>query len=182
MAKKRKAQARAQEDKPDIELDPRESRKRIKTFEDVADSDDEFHLNQDEIRLGEAPEAKRRRKWAEQEEFLQPSDEEVLGYSDEEEQSDEEEDRGPTRKRAQAQESDEGEEHDQDDDDEEPTGWGTSKADLYGADEIETEEQALEEEAEARRLQKKQLESMNAADYGFDEDDWQQTESQDPAT
>lgn len=182
MAKKRKAQARAQEEKPDVELDPRESRKRIKTYEDVADSDDEFHLNQDEIRLGEAPEAKRRRKWAEQEEFLQPSDEEVLGYSDEEEQSDEEDNRSSTRKRTQAQESDEDEGHDQDDEDEEPTGWGTSKADLYGADEIETEEQALEEEAEARRLQKKQLESMNAADYGFDEDDWQQTEPQDPAT
>lgn len=182
MAKKRKAQARAAEGKPDIELDPRESRKRIKTYEDVADSDDEFHLNQDEVRLGEAPEAKRRRKWAEQEEFLQPSDEEVLGYSDEEEQSDEEDNRRPTRRRTQAQESDEGEEHDQDDEYEEPTGWGTSKADLYGADEIETEEQALEEEAEARRLQKKQLESMNAADYGFDEDDWRQTGSQDPAT
>jgi U3 small nucleolar RNA-associated protein 3 len=48
-----------------------------------------------------------------------------------------------------------------------------SKGDIYGADEIETEEQALEEEAEALRLQKKQLQSMTAADYGFDESEWQ---------
>lgn len=62
-----------------------------------------------------------------------------------------------------------------------PSGWLVSKLvlliwwiDLYGADQIETEEQALEEEAEALRLQKKQLEQMRAADYGFDEDEWQQ--------
>ena len=55
----------------------------------------------------------------------------------------------------------------------EEEGWGTSKADLYGADAIETEEQALEEEAEALRLQKKQLQAMSAADYGFDESEWQ---------
>ncbi|KAK4506991.1 hypothetical protein PRZ48_000725 [Zasmidium cellare] len=176
MAKKRKASGRSQESSGPAELDPRDSKKRINTYEDVADSDDEFHLNQDEIRLGEEPEAKRRRKWAEQEEFLEPSDEEVLGYSEDEEASEDDEParlNGKSRKADRDGEGDEEEEQDEDGEDAQ-LGWGTSKADLYGADEIETEEQALEEEAEALRLQRKQLESMQAADYGFDEDEWQQ--------
>ncbi|PPJ59611.1 hypothetical protein CBER1_01193 [Cercospora berteroae] len=140
------------------------AKKRIHTFEDVAGSDDEFHLNQDEIRLGEEPAAKRRRKIAEDEEFLQPSDEEVLGHSEveEEESSD-----------------DESADHrggDEEDDDEGVAGWGTSKDALYGHDAIETEEQALDEEKEAIRLQKRQLHQMRAADYGFDEDEWQTTD------
>lgn len=52
------------------------------------------------------------------------------------------------------------------------SGWGTSKRDYYNADRIETEADALEEEAEARRLQKKQLQGMTEADYGFDELEW----------
>lgn len=35
---------------------------RINTYEDVADSEDEFFLNQDKILLDEGPEAKRMRK------------------------------------------------------------------------------------------------------------------------
>ena len=50
--------------------------------------------------------------------------------------------------------------------------WGTSKTDYYNADQIETEADALEEEAEAIRLQKKQLQKMTDADFGFDEIDW----------
>lgn len=51
-------------------------------------------------------------------------------------------------------------------------GWGTSKKDYYDADVIETEADALEEEAEARRLQQKQLQGMTEADFGFDEAEW----------
>lgn len=51
-------------------------------------------------------------------------------------------------------------------------GWGPSKKDYYNADAIETEQDALDEEAEARRLQKKQLQAMSEAAYGFDEDEW----------
>ncbi|KAF2208851.1 hypothetical protein CERZMDRAFT_101062 [Cercospora zeae-maydis SCOH1-5] len=143
------------------------AKKRIHTFEDVAGSDDEFHLNQDEIRLGEEPAAKRRRKLAEDEEFLQPSDEEVLGHSEAEESSDEES--GNNRDVEEEEEDDAG-----------VAGWGTSKDALYGHDAIETEEQALEEEQEGIRLQKRQLQQMRAADYGFDEDEWQ-TADQDGA-
>lgn len=182
MAKKRKAAARSQEPAAVSELDPRDSRKRIRTYEDVADSDDEFHLNHDKIRLDEAPDAKRRRKWAEQEEFLQASDEEVLGYSEIEEEASDLEDAPATRNKPQLREQS-GDEDDarSDANGDEDLGWGTSRADLYGTDAIETEEQALEEEAEALRLQKKQLEAMQTADYGFDDDDWQQGDSGDVA-
>lgn len=50
--------------------------------------------------------------------------------------------------------------------------WGTSRNDYYNADTIETEADALEEEAEARRLQQKQLQGMTEADFGFDEAEW----------
>lgn len=67
MAKKRKAQSKftATEDRKGFEerggkLGP------ITTFEDVADSEDEFHIQRDKIMLDEGPDAKRRRKWAEE--------------------------------------------------------------------------------------------------------------------
>lgn len=62
--------------------------------------------------------------------------------------------------------------HKTDIDDEDLGGWGPSKKDYYNADAIETEQDALDEEAEARRIQKKQLQSMTEADFGFDEDEW----------
>jgi U3 small nucleolar RNA-associated protein 3 len=51
-------------------------------------------------------------------------------------------------------------------------GWGASRKDYYNADAIETEQDALDEEAEARRIQKKQLQAMTEADFGFDEEEW----------
>ena len=67
MAKKRKSSSRHPDvsDGPDMNVG--ESRKRIRDYEDVADSDDEFHINRDKVLLDEEPEAKRRRKWQEQE-------------------------------------------------------------------------------------------------------------------
>lgn len=52
--------------------------------------------------------------------------------------------------------------------------WGTSRQDYYNADPITTEADAVEEEAEARRLQKKQLQGMTVEDFGLDEIDWDQ--------
>ncbi|OQO11998.1 hypothetical protein B0A48_02637 [Cryoendolithus antarcticus] len=174
MAKKRKGSSRGGDEASGPSLDAGQSRKRIRTYEDVADSDDEFHLNQDKVLLDEQPEVKRRRKLHEREEFLEASDEEVLGQSVsvDEDEVDDEIDGAPGGVDGGADLSDDafGDEKASDDEEE---GWGTTKADLYGADEIETEEQALEEEAEALRLQKKQLEALSAADYGFDESDWQ---------
>jgi U3 small nucleolar RNA-associated protein 3 len=60
----------------------------------------------------------------------------------------------------------------EDEDEDELGGWGTTTRDLYGADEIDTEQAALDEEAEAKRIQTKQLQAMTDADYGFDESEW----------
>lgn len=51
-------------------------------------------------------------------------------------------------------------------------GWGTARKDYYGADEVDTEQAALDEETEAKRIQAKQLQAMTDADYGFDDEDW----------
>ena len=50
--------------------------------------------------------------------------------------------------------------------------WGASKRDYYNQDEIEDEEDAAEEEAEARRLQQKRLKNRTEADFGFDDSAW----------
>lgn len=175
MGKKRKSGAGRGDAPSGPNMDVGDSRKRIRDFEDVAGSDDEFHSNRDRALLDEEPQSKRRRKQQEQEEFLEPSDEEVLGYSDQNDEGSEgdfEEDQVEGGVPVGGSEDEYDGRHSQEDEDEELP-WGTSKEDLYGADAIETEEQALEEEAEALRLQKKQLQSMSAADYGFDESEWQ---------
>jgi hypothetical protein len=82
MAKKRKGSARDVEEPKGPNMDVGESRKRIRTYEDVADSDDEFHLNNDKVLLEERPDVKRRRKQQEDEDFLEQSDEEVLDAPD----------------------------------------------------------------------------------------------------
>ena len=61
---------------------------------------------------------------------------------------------------------------DEDADEERLGDFGPSKSDYYNTDVIQTEEEALEEEREARRLQQKQLEDMTEADFGLDEGQW----------
>lgn len=63
-AKKRKAPSAAKQDSNGFEerggkMGP------ITSYEDIADSDDEFHMQRDKVMLDEGPDAKRRRKWAE---------------------------------------------------------------------------------------------------------------------
>jgi len=65
MAKKRKGAPRPSDgprslDLKDGKLAP------LRTYEDVADAEDEFHINRDKVLLDEGPDAKRQRKWAEQ--------------------------------------------------------------------------------------------------------------------
>ncbi|EXJ55075.1 hypothetical protein A1O7_08000 [Cladophialophora yegresii CBS 114405] len=127
---------------------------RFDAEETFDDSEDDFFRGRDKVMLDEEPAAKRRRRLEEQERHLQPSDEEV--YLDRAEESEDEDEAHNA--------AEEGEEDD--------TYWGTSKADYYNADVIETEADALEEEQEARRLQEKQLKAMTEADFGFDESVW----------
>ncbi|KAL8938766.1 MAG: hypothetical protein Q9216_003712 [Gyalolechia sp. 2 TL-2023] len=189
MAKKRKAsnqkagrQTNGRDQEPNSKLT-------INTYEDVADSEDEFFINRDKILLDEGPEQKRRRKIQEDEALLEPSDEEVLPEPSSASVSEDEEshDDGafspkliPPRIDDQnlgyASDASDGPvrgEQEQDTYD-----WGTSRKDYYNADPITTEADALEEEAEARRLQKKQLQSMTEADFGLDEIDWAQAKKE----
>ncbi|KAF1817521.1 hypothetical protein P152DRAFT_21995 [Eremomyces bilateralis CBS 781.70] len=182
MAKKRKASGRAPaQPKSFDEIDPSQSKLRINSYEDVADSEDEFHLNQDKVLLDEGPQAKRRRRLAEEDEFLQASDEEVLAYDDESSDVDEYDDEGEEgmlEPRNGNYTSKPGlrdglrDTPEDDEDGEDLHHWGKNKESYYDADVIETEQDALDEEAEALRLQKKHLEALDDADYGFDESTW----------
>jgi U3 small nucleolar RNA-associated protein 3 len=101
---------------------------------------------------------------------LQPSDEEVLGYNDDDD--DEVDESDDADEDAESDDLDPDQRQHAEDEDEDAEGWGASKKDYYNADAIETEQDALDEEAEARRIQKKQLQAMTEADFGFDEDEW----------
>lgn len=134
------------------------------------DSEDEFYAGRDRILLQEEPAAKRQRRLQEQEHDLQPSDEEVYELGQDAEATDEDlalddEDGSALLDRPRRNSQD-------DEEEEEERLWGSSKADYYNADAIETEMDALEEEAEATRLQQKQLKGMTDADFGFDQADW----------
>lgn len=103
--------------------------------------------------------------------LLEPSDEEILGYStSESEEEDIKEDEATNE--AGAKSKDDSESEALGEGDENAGGWGSSKRDYYNADNIETEADALEEEAEAKRLQQKKLQKMSEADFGFDENEW----------
>ena len=132
------------------------------TADTFPDSEDEFYAGKDRILLDDGPVAKRRRKLEQEMEELQPSDEEVLAVNDLSEDEDEDEDEDENLAGT-------GQESEEDD-----AYWGSSKTDYYNADVIETEQDALEEEAEARRLHQKQLMRMTDADFGFDELQWKE--------
>ncbi|KAI9802001.1 MAG: hypothetical protein M1825_003057 [Sarcosagium campestre] len=184
MAKKRKSSNRRDAPAGPAAIDPRGGRLApIKSFEDVADSDDEFAIARDKVLLEESPAEKRKRKWQEEDAILEPSDEEVFAYPSE---PSEDEDEGyeandvPPAKRQRGDSDSEGSERQQYD--EHAGGWGSSKRDYYNADPIETEADAFEEEAEARRLQQKQLQDMTEADFGFDENEWTEADKVDAGT
>jgi U3 small nucleolar RNA-associated protein 3 len=110
--------------------------------------------------------------------LLEPSDEEVLGYAtteDDEVDVEADDNTDNVRKKAKDDSASEGPEED----DEDAGGWGSSKRDYYNADNIETEADALEEEAEAKRLQQKKLQKMSEADFGFDENEWLDVDNED---
>ncbi|KAK1768530.1 Sas10 C-terminal domain-containing protein [Phialemonium atrogriseum] len=174
MAKKRKAPRQAASSGPK-DVDPADARLRINTFEDIADSEEEYFMNKDRIDFDEEPRSKRQRRLEDEEAFLELSDEEVLADSDE--SDDDEGGKGEPLKKAKSaatnrkdpEVSDEEQGGEQEDD---SGWWGSSKKEYYDADQIETEADALEEEAEARRLQQKKLAKMSEADFMFDEQDW----------
>ena len=62
MGKKRKVSGRPFGRDDPRELNDVDSKLRINTYEDVADSEDEFHIDRDKILLEEGPAQKRQRK------------------------------------------------------------------------------------------------------------------------
>ena len=71
MAKKRKAPSAGTSRDNVVDDSNKRTKMRINTYEDVAGSDDEFHINRDKIMLDDGPEAKRRRKVQEEGEMRQ---------------------------------------------------------------------------------------------------------------
>jgi U3 small nucleolar RNA-associated protein 3 len=173
MGKKRKASGRVSTGPK--EFDPKDGKLGpITTYEDVADSEDEFHIQRDKVLLDDAPEAKRRRKAQEEDARLEESDEEILGYDESEDDDkvdddDEESEVEDARDSKRPNKSSRDEEQNGEEDEEEVGGWGSSRKDYYDADQIETEADARMEEEEALRLQQKKLSRMTEEDFGLDE-------------
>ncbi len=109
MAKKRKAGRLSDVTQDRDAINEAGSKLQINTFEDVADSEDEFHINRDKILLEEEPAQKRQRRAQEEgqymlslhippsrsltfaiDKFFEPSDEEVLPESEDASESDDE--------------------------------------------------------------------------------------------
>lgn len=175
MAKKRKV-SRASGPSGPKDVDPSEARLAIRSYEDVADDQEQYFLDKDKIMLEDEPSSKRMRTQDRLDEFLEPSDEEVLDdHSDSE--SDVEAEykqlQKAVKKQTKKNKKKAAEEEEQSGDEEGDDGWwGDSKKEYYNADAIETEADALAEEQEAKRLQKKKLAEMDEADFIFDEDEW----------
>ena len=66
MGRKRKADSKFSGNALHKDVDTSEAKLRINTYEDVADSQDEFHINQDKILLEEGPAQKKRRRYQEE--------------------------------------------------------------------------------------------------------------------
>ncbi|RDA83716.1 hypothetical protein CP532_0222 [Ophiocordyceps camponoti-leonardi (nom. inval.)] len=157
MGKKRRAVGRASEPQGPREMDPADARLGpISTFEDVADSEDEYFLARDQILLDDEPASKRRRRT---DEDMELSDEEIFPYQDPSS------DNGRRKNPKNSASAD-------DEEDPDVGWWGSSKQAYYHADKIETEADALEEEVEAKRLQKKKLSKMREEDFVFDGQEW----------
>lgn len=181
MAKKRKA-PRASGPSGPKDVDPADARLAIRTYEDIADDQEQYFLEKDKIMLEDEPRSKRPRTEDRTDAFLEASDEEIMGGDDDDDESDNDEDNDyeelqkamkASQKKKKKKAAEDGEDEEQDGDGEGDEGWwGDSKKEYYNADAIETEADALEEEAEAKRLQKKKLADMDEADFMFDEEEW----------
>lgn len=179
MVKKRKASRPSGPSGPK-DVDPTDARLAIRTYEDIADDQEQYFLDKDKIMLEDEPRSKRPRTEDRIDAFLEASDEEVLGGDDAESDDDDDDNEYEELQKAMKSSQKKNKKKAANEDDEEQDGegegdegwWGDSRKEYYNADAIETEADALEEEAEAKRLQKKKLADMDEADFIFDEDEW----------
>lgn len=148
MAKKRKVSRKSEPSGP-REIDAKDARLTIKTYEDVANSEDEFYDNQDRIDFDDddGPRSKRLKRQEREEAFLEASDEEV--FEEDESDESEEENHAPSRSRrgkrpaAHGGDASEGEEQAGEEEEGDEGWWGSSRKEYYNADNIETEADAL---------------------------------------
>ncbi|KAK4227902.1 Sas10 C-terminal domain-containing protein [Podospora fimiseda] len=174
MAKKRKVSRNTEPSGP-REVDAKDARLTIRTYEDVAGEQDEYWANKDRIDFDSDNDQPRSKRLKKEDDFLEVSDEEVFAQDETDEES-EEETKFPAKKKAgkkaPLETYSEDEEKGGEDEEGDEGWWGASKKEYYNADTIETEADALEEEAEAKRLQAKKLAKMQEEDFAFDEDEW----------
>lgn len=62
MAKRKRSSGQPKKSSGENDFDPSASKLKVSTYADVADSEDEFHLNRDKILLDGGPDAKRRKQ------------------------------------------------------------------------------------------------------------------------
>ncbi len=149
MAKKRKVSRKSEPSGP-RDVDAKDARLTIKTYEDVADSEDEYWAKQDRIDFDDddQPRSKRLKRQDKEDAFLEASDEEVFGEEASESEEEEEEEAPAKRKaggKAGAREEDVSdiEERGGEEEEGDEGWWGSSKKEYYDADNIETEADAL---------------------------------------
>lgn len=70
MAKKRKVSGGAPVAEPTEGWNEQGGKLAFKSYEDLADAQDDFHINRDKVMLDDGPDAKRRRKWEQEGELL----------------------------------------------------------------------------------------------------------------
>ncbi|TGZ84319.1 hypothetical protein EX30DRAFT_338851 [Ascodesmis nigricans] len=149
----------------------------ITSWEDVADSADEFHLERDKMALESVADLNSRRRHNDD---FGDNEEEVMGLEnygfresgseDEDEDEEEEEEDLENEKGADGTNSDSDDEGRKEEEIEE--GWGSSKKNYYGGHDSDLEADPAEEEEEARRLQSTHLAAMADEDFMFDNAEW----------
>ncbi|KAI1403964.1 Sas10 C-terminal domain-containing protein [Hypoxylon fuscum] len=184
MAKKRKTPSGPSEPKGPREYNPADARLGpINSYQDVADSEDEYYMNKDQILFDGGPKSKKQKRQEEEDAFLENSDEEALDYGDEGSDDDESDDQDDHKhkpaKSAKGRRDEDGSEAGEGEEEGDYSWWGSSRKEYYNADNLETEADAMEEEQEARRLQKKKLAKMSESDFVFDEAEWLAPEGED---
>ena len=154
----------------------------------MASEVDDFYLQRDKVFLDHIGNGEISRTRRGTDEGRESEVEEVYGLDDEDENENEDDledyassegEEGDSNQRVVevqrlAMLSDDDQEGEGENDEDDITGWGTSKSAYYGGNEeqVTTEQDALDEEAEARRIQKKQLTGMVVEDFMLGLDDW----------
>jgi U3 small nucleolar RNA-associated protein 3 len=175
MARKHRSTNASSSAHRDFTVNPKDAKLgAINSWADVADEEDAFHLERDKVLLSADYQSRGRNQGADEEE-------EVMGleqYGYESASSDEDALMGDKNKVV-----DDSSDEDSEGEVELEQGWGSSKKTYYGGqEEIENEQDALDEEEEAKRIQARQMQSMSAVDFAFDDDEWADSSTASPTT